>query len=210
MTKRIYALAAGLATAIAGSAALASGPVSPAEVPAIPPTYVPVASYDWTGGHVGLTGGTTLGSNQWTGSPSSDWDGTQWGLTGGYDWQSGPWVYGAALDYTPSEIDATGAGTTTVQDGYALRGRMGYAFDRTLVYGTAGLASGDVSGTFGGTTASDRMNGWVAGLGVEQALTDSISMNAEYLYTDLGTMTHAGGSSDVNYGTVRVGVNFRF
>lgn len=203
-------LATAATASVLATSAFASGPVAPA--PYVPPATVPVATsaYDWTGAYGGLTLGVPLGSNDWDGMTDNDWDGTVWGLTGGYDVQSGDWVYGAALDYSPSEFDATGTGSTTVENSAALRARIGRAFDRTLVYGTAGFATAEVTGAYAGATGNDRMNGYNVGLGVEQAITDNFSVNAEYLYTDLGTMSLATGDSDVNYGTFRIGGNFRF
>ena len=58
-----------------------------------------------------------------------------------------------------------------------VRGRLGYAFDRTLVYGTGGFAygSGSAERSFGGFAGNDSFRtGWTAGGGVEFALpTDS-------------------------------------
>ena len=79
-----------------------------------------------------------------------------------------------------------------------VRGRLGYAFDRTLVYGTGGFAYGGGGGSrFGlanGTRDSFR-TGWAAGGGVEYALpTDSflnffrasaVTVKVEGLYVSL-------------------------
>ncbi|MDP4026082.1 porin family protein [Methylobacterium sp. NEAU 140] len=87
-----------------------------------------------------------------------------------------------------------------------VRGRLGYAFDRTLVYATGGFAYGDVSyrglyesaagvPTFYGARTRTE-TGWTAGGGIEYALpTDSflnffkssaVTVKAEGLYYDLG------------------------
>ncbi len=216
-------IAASLGATLA-TTALASGPTAPVyEPPVMLPS--PVAVYDWTGFYGGLNVGRPTNSNTWDGagattSTPGDWSGTIWGLTLGYDMQAGDWVYGAALDYSPSNFDATGtSGTlacaagdclTELDDTAALRARFGRAFDRTMVYGTAGFATGSATGTYGGTVASDRLNGYTVGLGIEHAITDNVSLNAEYLYTDLGTLTLPLASTDVSYGTVRIGANFRF
>lgn len=89
-----------------------------------------------------------------------------------------------------------------------LRGRVGYAFDQFMIYGTGGLAVGHVkrSATFFGPdmpttpffTGSDRSTevGYAVGGGVEFALPTSsfvnvvgssaVTMRAEYLHYDLG------------------------
>ena len=71
-----------------------------------------------------------------------------------------------------------------------VRGRIGYAFDRTLVYGTGGFAYGD-----GGTGSDDFRTGYTAGGGIEYALpTDSffnffkssaVTLKVEGLYVNL-------------------------
>ncbi|UMY16398.1 porin family protein [Methylobacterium organophilum] len=78
-----------------------------------------------------------------------------------------------------------------------VRGRLGYAFDRTLVYATGGFAYGSGGGRdFGtGVSSNDFQTGWVAGGGVEYALpTDSflnffkssaVTLKVEGLYVNL-------------------------
>ena len=83
-----------------------------------------------------------------------------------------------------------------------VRGRLGFAFDNILVYGTAGVAVGRVTGA-GDVTASlgsefvrlaasgrETHVGWTAGAGVEAMLGPNLSAKAEYLYADLGWETH--------------------
>ena len=84
-----------------------------------------------------------------------------------------------------------------------VRGRLGYAFDRTLVYGTGGFAYGSGGGReFGtGVSSDDFQTGWVAGGGIEYALpTDSflnffkssaVTLKVEGLYVNLDR--NAGG-----------------
>ena len=79
-----------------------------------------------------------------------------------------------------------------------VRGRLGYAFDRTLVYGTGGFAYGGGGGNdFGlpNSSRNDFRTGWTAGGGVEYALpTDSflnffkssaVTLKVEGLYVNL-------------------------
>lgn len=99
-----------------------------------------------------------------------------------------------------------------------VRGRLGYSFDRILVYGTGGLAFGQVKASGGqivsfdcqadcGTandvaaawagSGSKTKFGWTAGAGVEFQLTSNLSMKAEYLHYDLGSVSYDLTSSDV-------------
>jgi outer membrane immunogenic protein len=81
-----------------------------------------------------------------------------------------------------------------------VRGRLGVAFDRLLVYATGGLAYGDVSlgASVNGVQApvlswngstSDVQVGYAVGGGVEYAFTNNLTLKAEYLYYDLGDQT---------------------
>ena len=104
--------------------------------------------------------------------------------------------------------------------------RLGYAFDRVLVYGRGGVAMAadryDVSGSFAGTpfgfTGLENRFGWTAGAGVEWAFTPHWSVNLEYDYYGFGTKTIAMydptnvllGNVDVRQSiqVVKVGFNF--
>jgi opacity protein-like surface antigen len=83
-----------------------------------------------------------------------------------------------------------------------VRGRVGYAFDKVLVYGTGGFAwersststiatcvtiAGSCPGhgvkfTDGSSEASATLSGWAAGVGIEWALTPRWILRAEYLH----------------------------
>ncbi|GJD34648.1 outer membrane protein [Methylobacterium aerolatum] len=87
-----------------------------------------------------------------------------------------------------------------------VRGRLGYAFDRTLVYATGGFAYGSGGGRqFGtGVSSNDFQTGWTAGGGVEYALpTDSflnffrssaVTLKVEGLYVNLDQDRRTGGA----------------
>jgi outer membrane immunogenic protein len=118
------------------------------------------------------------------------------------------------------------------------RGRLGVTVDRAVIFVTGGAAVGDVNNTFSinipsappplGPYFSPKWDkggtewGWTLGAGVEYALTNNISLKAEYLYYDLGDHTVHGTDGPnfdeefidykfKNNGNVaRAGVNFRF
>ena len=112
-----------------------------------------------------------------------------------------------------------------------VRGRVGVAFDRWLLYGTAGLAfaklSLDTSVTVGDPpmgqlTGSEETtkSGWTAGGGGAVAITPHISLKAEALYYDLGNVTVRSTNpqqdvvlftdQDVNGVIARGGIDYRF
>jgi outer membrane immunogenic protein len=95
------------------------------------------------------------------------------------------------------------------------------AFDRTLVYGTAGGAAGElrsIAAIPAGTTSTTVTYGtWTAGGGVEYGITDNLSARIEYLYLDKGHIaTGVIGppattiTSRVQDNLVRAGLNYRF
>lgn len=133
-------------------------------------------------------------------------DGFVGGAHIGYDWQVNSLVFGAILDVSYTDIgDAQRAfsrtpATYTIErdlDWMAtLRGRIGYAVnDRFLVYGTGGVAYGDVNFSYSqpGSAATPTVSGgqdsdfgYVVGAGIETKVTQQISFGLEYLYTNLG------------------------
>lgn len=88
-----------------------------------------------------------------------------------------------------------------------VRGRLGYAFDRALFYGTGGFAYGGGGGSDFGLpngSSDDFRTGWVAGAGVEYALpTDSflnffkssaVTFKVEGLYVNLDSKDRFTGA----------------
>ena len=115
----------------------------------------------------------------------------------------------ASLDYT---IRAMGT----------VRGRVGYAFDSVLIYGTGGYAWSDnrLSATLLGVSGSDSQfhSGWTVGAGVEVMFAPKWSVKAEYLYKSLEGATYIPGIpllgsvpvGTINLNSVQVGVNYHF
>ena len=112
-----------------------------------------------------------------------------------------------------------------------IRGRAGVAFDRWLLYGTAGVAFAKVSldssvtvgnPPLGQLTGSEdtTKSGWTAGGGGAVAITPHISLKAEALYYDLGDITARSTNpqqdlvlftdQDVNGVIARGGIDYRF
>jgi outer membrane immunogenic protein len=137
----------------------------------------------------------------------------------GYNWQSGQVVYGLEGDFDAQRWSATrtqatfNIGTIFVPgDSYtadsrwqaSFRGRVGYAWDRLLVYTTAGVAFTEVrvgtnfipfTGT-PGTSATDNPTilGATFGLGLEYAVWNNVSLGIEGRYTAYATHTYNGGT----------------
>ncbi|NPU26953.1 outer membrane beta-barrel protein [Bradyrhizobium sp. LMG 8443] len=112
----------------------------------------------------------------------------------------------------------------------SIRGRVGYAFDHFLLYGTGGFAwtydqvtrSQDASPPAGSLAPAGTLEskllwrlGWVAGVGVEIPITGNWSAKAEFLETGFGRKgtffpaSADGFQSDLAMQSVRVGLNYK-
>ena len=120
---------------------------------------------------------------------------------------------------------------TTVENLGFVAGRVGYAFDRTLLFAKGGVAwAHDLYRAFDGdrspevllATAKDTRWGWMIGGGIEYGLTPNWSAKIEVDYLDLGTervtlvglpgVTPATRAFDIEQSItlVTVGINYRF
>lgn len=171
--------------------------------------YTPVepasTGYNWSGFYVG--GNIGYGEADFdgladgdevpvTGSQLNGVDGLVGGGHIGYNIQVEQLVLGVEGDFMFMDWSASaddGAIDTFVDVSVdmlaSIRGRMGIAFDRLFVYGTAGLAFVDATwslestGQFSGAGSVDFDNvGVVVGGGAEFAITDMISVGGEVLH----------------------------
>jgi outer membrane immunogenic protein len=181
------------------------------------PIYVaPV--FTWTGFYAGINGGYG-----WSDSFADDAKGAVYGGQLGYNWQTGNFVFGLEGDFQGTTIKASetiGAATAEgkIKAFATVRGRLGYAVDRLLIYGTGGWAytNTELSLTVGGASISDSSwgSGYAIGGGLEWAVWDRWSVKGEYLYIHSGdtTLTLAGvtATGDFKYNVIRAGLNYRF
>ena len=244
--KRIAVVAILLSPAIAIPAMAADMPL-PGPAPIPPNSYYPVAPpLSWGGFYFGVNGGYGFGNSHWTNAGVSTGNfATTGGLAGGtagFNYAG----FGGFLVGVEGDLDWSGlkgssstaacvglgaaAGTTCQTKSEWLstaRVRVGYAFDRILVFGTAGAALADLrvglnpQATF--VTLGPQV-GWTAGGGLEFAFTENWTAKVEYLYVGLGTVACPSGticslvnpagvshaSITLNESVVRAGVNYRF
>ena len=97
----------------------------------------------------------------------------------------------------------------------SVRGRVGYAFDRALVYGTAGWAyARGYAEVPGIADVKETFNGYTVGVGLDYAFTDMVFGRVEYRYTDFGDKDfNFGGAAinaDVDQHAIRVGLGVKF
>jgi outer membrane immunogenic protein len=194
----------------------------------------------WTGAYVGLQGGYSKATAEFTAPGETvpfgtiDMTGWVWGARGGLDMQSGNIVFGLLGDVNFSNINANvinlgGGGSdvnATIDRVGSFRGRIGMAMNNWMIYGTAGLGVAHVNATVtnlapgdtGSDTASNTHVGWTAGIGAEMALTSNLTLGAEWLYSDYGSRLYhfddGVGTIDANTGiksnAFLVSLNMRF
>lgn len=167
--------------------------------------------FNWTGFYAGAHAGWG-----WGDTTSGDLSGYAIGAQLGYNHQlvSGM-VLGVETDLSFSGVDgATAGGVFTADYIGTLRGRLGYAFDRILLYGTVGLAYAGGDLRVGAFSSDQSHYGYAIGLGIEGMVTNNVSLRLEYLYTDFGTRTYQTvlGPRAVGFDAsqLRLGVNYRF
>jgi outer membrane immunogenic protein len=241
----------GAAVALLGAGSVASAadlPVKARPMPVSP-------AFDWSGFYVGVNGGYGWNDDGPAAgitysSPVTGFAGTSGGFRPkggfgggqiGYNWQQNQVVFGVEADIQGSNIKDSFNVTVPSNSGPlgvvaaenvnyfgTVRGRVGYAWDQTLIYGTGGFAYGGVKDSFlltnGGATAllagSSVGYGFAAGAGVEYHFTPAWSVKGEYQYVDLGNMRVSGISTnavplnttsiDTKFHTVRIGINYRW
>jgi outer membrane immunogenic protein len=196
--------------------------------PAYKAEQVSVVPYhSWTGFYIGAHLGGAWAKKDWSENPigsigSHVADGFIGGFQVGYNWQTGPWVFGIEGqfswgDLTGSHVFSGDTFQTKVDALGSVAGRIGYAWDRMMVYGKGGWAYAHdkyTSTAAGGVALSDTRSGWMVGLGLEYAFAPNWSVKVEYNYLDFGSesITAAGvtGEIDQYVNLVKVGINYRF
>jgi outer membrane immunogenic protein len=195
-----------------------------------PPVYA-----IWTGLYIGgFVGGAwdNLHTDDLTEVPGS-WANKSSAVFGGgtigYNAQVGSYVYGVEADiggfglkHTAAQPGTGGIIESQVKPAFYwdLTARLGYAWDKSLLYvkGGAAFHDGDLSVIDVGESSVTKAGilGWTIGAGLEYKLAPNWSVKAEYQYFDFGT-EHLIMPSDqdrytINYHihTVKGGINYHF
>ena len=200
----------------------------------------PVADFSgpYVGGTVGYgdtdVGGVfdTAGTAPFAEFSLFDMDGVNGSVQVGFNFQSGAIVYGIEADYawndsSDSFIDGEDDLQELSSDFFAtIRGRIGVVHRDMLFYATAGVAFGELDLTVenGTDSLSLEATGFAFGGGVEYAITDRITIKAEYLRlafdeaavgTDNGVLDDLSDGDDDDslnfdgHDIVRIGVNLK-
>jgi outer membrane immunogenic protein len=226
-------------------------PALAADIPARMPVKAPVMAaplvYNWTGFYIGGHVGYGWSDKDWTQTFSSlglaldrgshEADGFLGGGQIGFNYQVGQWVFGIEGDVSWSDLSGSGnhlvfpaySGHSSIDWLATLTGRVGYAFDRTLLYVKGGVAFADDDHhiAFAGlgrvtNSTGDTRTGWTVGAGIEHAFWNNWSAKIEYNYMDFGSDNHtftyfaapAGlverWDIDQTVHAVKFGINYRF
>ena len=179
-------------------------------------TGTPLASYSYRvdGPVAGLFVGGNYQINKMVLGIEADW---QWSNLTGNNQILAPLFVVGAFPGRPFTI------STTVKDYAMVRGRLGLAFDRFLVFGTGGWAWGNPLTSYALTNAAPFFNnggsstGWTAGLGVDYAFTDSVFGRIEYCYTSFATPGFVSAATNSAEATnrlpisdLRAGIAYKF
>lgn len=206
--------------------------------PGIPAVATTVNTFGFgTGNDDGFTVGGTVGFNYQMGA-------IVLGLEGDLNWadigNSSNAFGGNTVTFTPpgglpGTYTFAGNGGRGIDWFGTIRGRIGVAFDRALIYGTGGFAfagGGDNNAFCGGLLVGcnndDSRSGWAAGGGVEYAFTNNLTAKLEGLYVNLDrsrggvvAVPVAGNPNpavflasptrgDDDFFVVRAGINYKF
>jgi outer membrane immunogenic protein len=221
---------------VAAVALFATGAVA-ADLPSYeaPPVVAPVPDdFSWTGFYAGLQAGYSWGdleTNVVIGNDRDEEfeaDGVVGGIFLGYNLGlTDAMVIGIEGDFEGTGIEAEEDDEALDGIGYdadvnwqgSVRGRLGFSFDRVLVYGTGGVAFANFDTSFDdgvdGDDDDETELGWTAGAGVDFAVTDNIFVRGEYRYADFADFDDdeadgIGEVQDLETHTIRAGVGFKF
>lgn len=174
----------------------------------------PVAAmpFSWTGFYAGAQAGGGWNNSRWSAGGADFNTNGSGGIFGGqvgYNYQINQFVIGIEGDLAGSTVKGDNQCSTTPgsvcetkQDYLAsVRGRLGYAVDRFLIYGDAGVAFtkykfAETELLLQSFDGGSRV-GWTAGLGIEYAFTDHWTAGVEWNYYDFGSKA---GESDLQPG----------
>ena len=142
-------------------------------------------------------------------------------------------IQGSSAKNTATSPDGSNSYASKLDDFGTARGRVGFAQDNWLFYGTGGFAwsHGSVTRTqivavasvppipaAAGTveTVNNTRTGWAAGAGIEWGISQNWTARVEYLHLDFGTansvfpLSNRQQTISSSMNIARIGVNYKF
>lgn len=234
MTMLLKVALASLALLVGGAASAADLPYRKGELPPAPalPEFYAWSGF-YAGGQIGYSWGSErtrfIAANGAATAFSYDTDALFGGGHLGFNTQIGSFVVGLegdveALNADGSFSDPFGTGGVKRDWQASVRGRLGFAMDRFMIYATGGAAFTEFDqhfvnlGTGLRETTQTSRSGWTVGGGVAYAVTDRLIAGVEYRYTDFGRFNRFGRSAFLGFTTdhdstqhaLRTSLSYRF
>lgn len=226
----------GILTAVGALLASTAAMAADVRVPTKAPVEYAPADI-WSGVYVGgFLGGahgvwtSDLARNNNHGHTEQGADGIAGGAFAGYNYRINPNLYigieadiGSTSAKQSNEIYDNDTSYSSYGPFGSVRGRIGYAFDRLMIYGTGGMAFANISNDIQkGRNPGEQIvwddqlrAGYALGTGVEYAFSRNFFGRAEYLYSNFGSVTlynADGNRADFKneLHQVRAGIGYRF
>jgi opacity protein-like surface antigen len=221
--------------------------------PGAMPTKAPVAPMNWTGIYLGGYAGGGWSDDPWSDPFGSmprlfatdiagfgDTTHVTGPLGGGQinaNWQTAGWVFGLQLEASATDLRGentcfSGLGGINCQSIInsisAVSGRVGFAWNRSLIFAKFGEAwtnttynlNGNTRARWLGTDSTDVIaSGWVAGAGFEYALSDSWTTTFEYEHVNIDSVVAFPTIALINAQNIsikqsidilKLGINYKF
>lgn len=168
---------------------------------------------DWSGFYAGAIATSDFGDyheystpNSFVG-PSFDLSGSTFGAMAGYNIDAGMIVYGAEIAVSAGGSATTNGGPGQYSDGI-IDGkiRIGYEFGNALVYGVAGMSTGNFEIYNSGVNVS----GYNVGIGLDYLITPNNFVGIEYLSRSMNGVVLGPDDVEVNVNSVSLRVGYLF
>ncbi|MGK9050085.1 outer membrane protein [Neorhizobium petrolearium] len=184
------------------------------QVPTAPVAEEAITTFTWAGPYVGIHGGYGWADGEFSNgalTDSTSFDGGRIGAFVGYNWQfSNGFVAGIEGDVNYDWNDKAYGGADNVGTDFSgsVRGRVGYAVDRVLVFAAGGWTA--TNAFVENPDDNETAHGWTIGGGVDWAVTDNLFLRAEYRYNDFQSVDLSGVDSDFDQHVINVGLGVKF
>ncbi len=185
------------------------------QVPVAPDPVIDTSQ--WGGFYAGVYGGYSWFDANVSGAGEAKDEDLKFGGYTGYNFEfDNQIVTGIELGGGFANAEATAGGVTVEQEWDAsLRGRLGYAFENSLIYSFAGLAVTGVEARALTGADSQTLTGYNLGAGFEQQILDGVTARIEYGFSDYGSESFGTGGAanneiDFKEDSVNIGLGVKF
>ncbi len=216
-------------SAIVSATAASAADMKPRMYAKAPPVVQEV--YNWTGFYIGGQVGGAWSEYRYddislTGEPSSQ---NASSITGGghlgYNWQSNNLVLGVEAEFNGTDLKGSSPSFFNPLVTYSSKvdwygtvvGRLGVAFNRSMLYATGGVAFADIrsaglngpNGVFDSfSTTSDRV-GWTVGVGAAYQITPNWIAGIDYKHIEFEKYNSTGITNVVGFAYTLTGIDTR-